>query len=332
MMGRFRNSLERYFNGLWYGQSRPGLAWRAMSELYRFSTKGNEVDYRTFPPGPVIVVGNITVGGGGKTPVVAALAELLKRDGRSPAIISRGYGGRSSIRPLRVQASDDPRLCGDEPLLLARSTGCPVWVCRRRHRAMHAAFDDGADVVLSDDGLQHIALPRSFEICVIDQARGFGNRRLLPAGPLRQPLSRLDRVDLVLRKCSASPTADDGLPGLAFEMKAGVAYRLVDRLPEELDLGTHYDAVCGIANPESFFATLESLGLSFRRHAFPDHHEYSGRDISTLTGPLLVTEKDAVKLERLEGLPDTLVLPVRADLPGPVRQTVLEHVRQFGRS
>ena len=329
MMGLFRNSLERYFNRLWYGQSRPGLAWRAMSGLYSFSASGKETTCQTLPPGPVVVVGNITVGGGGKTPVVAALAGALRRDGLQPAIISRGYGGHSPNQPMRVQASDDPRSCGDEPLLLACSTGCPVWVCRNRYSAMRAAFDEGADIVLSDDGLQHAALPRSFEICVIDESRGFGNGRLLPAGPLRQPLSRLEQVDLVLRKRTGLQSATTGLPGTPFVMEPGSAYRLSDRQQNELDAGRYYDALCGIANPESFFATLESLGLSFRRHVFPDHHGYRKSDIQGLEGPLLVTEKDAVKLERIDGLPETLVLPVWARLPQEVIRAVIDHVRQF---
>ena len=332
MMGRFRNSLERYFNTVWYGRSRPAAGWRALAGLHRLSTRHNDDDYRILPPGPVIVVGNITVGGGGKTPVVAALAAMLHGEGRQVAIISRGYGGRSPARPLRVQASDDPRLCGDEPLLLARSTGCAVWVCRKRYRAMRAAFDGGAEVVLSDDGLQHIALPRSFEICVVDESRGFGNGHLLPAGPLRQPLSRLDRTDLVLRKRTGSRPDGEDLPGTPFSLEVGGVYRLSDRHPVELDSCRRYDAVCGIANPESFFTTLESLGLSFRRHAFPDHHEYTSRDVEGLEGPLLVTEKDAVKLERLDGLPETLAIPVRACLPDDVLRMVSRHVREFIRT
>jgi tetraacyldisaccharide 4'-kinase len=327
-MGRLRSSLERYFNELWYERSRPGLAWRAASQLYRLGS-GRSADYRILPPGPVIVVGNITVGGGGKTPVVAALAAALVQAGCKPAIISRGYGGRSPLQPLRVQPSDDPGVCGDEPLLLARTSGCPVWVGRKRKRAMQAAFDGGADVVISDDGLQHSALPRSFEIVVVDEARGFGNGRLLPAGPLRQPLSRLERVDLVLRKRAGRQPTKLSLPGKPFLLEADQAFRLSGRQLVELDPGITYDAVCGIANPDSFFATLEAQDLSFRRHVFPDHHAFAARDLADLAGPLLVTEKDAVKLERLASLPETLVLPVRARLPQAAIEAVLSHVREF---
>ncbi len=328
-MGRLRDRVEGYFNRLWYGDARPGLGWRALSGVYDLATRKRLADTGEPLPGPVIVVGNITVGGGGKTPVVAALATVLVESGKRVAVISRGYGGQTPSRPLRIQASDDPRLCGDEPLLLARSTGCPVWVCRQRRLAMQAAFDDGAEVVLSDDGLQHVALPRSFEICVIDEARGFGNGRLLPAGPLRQPLERLDQVDLVLRKRIGGAAGKGGLPGQAFSIEPGRAYRLGDRQPVDLERVEAFDAVCGIANPDSFFATLESLGLDFRRHAFPDHHGFVVSDLAGLDGPLIVTEKDAVKLERLDGLPETVVLPIRARLPAQVLRQIRSHVREF---
>ena len=328
-MGRLRDRVERYFNGLWYESTRPGLPWRALSGLYALAAPGRVPDQRSALPGPVIVVGNITVGGGGKTPVVAALAATLVEEGRRVAVISRGYGGQSPARPLRVQVGDDPQVCGDEPLLLARSTACPVWVCRKRASAMQAAFDDGAEVVLSDDGLQHAALPRSFEICVIDEARGFGNRRLLPAGPLRQPLERLDQVDLVLRKRTTHTSERTDLPGLPFTIEPARAYRLGDRQPIDLQRMQTLDAVCGIANPDSFFDTLEGLGLHFRRHAFPDHHAFRATDLTGLKGPMIVTEKDAVKLEGLEGLPETLVLPIRARLPESALQTIKSHVGEF---
>ncbi|QOC21108.1 tetraacyldisaccharide 4'-kinase [Wenzhouxiangella sp. AB-CW3] len=328
-MTRFHDRFERYFNRLWYEQARPGFGWRALSGLYGMAARRHLARDYGKPPGPVIVVGNITVGGGGKTPVVAALSSELLSAGWRVAIISRGYGGRTSDEPFQVLPADDPKQCGDEPLLLARTTGCPVWVCRKRGLAMHAAFDDGADVVLSDDGLQHAGLPRSFEICVIDEARGFGNGQLLPAGPLRQPVARLDLVDLVLRKQAGGSASVSGLPGQAFAIEPGQAYRLADRQPVDLPSDQALDAVCGIANPESFFATLEHLGLYFRCHPFPDHHVFDSQALASLEGPLIVTEKDAVKLESLEGLPETLVLPVRASLPRSATQPVLEHVRNF---
>ncbi len=328
-MGRIRDGIERYFNRVWYDDRQPGLGWRALSGLYGLAAREGTDEDGQGPPGPVIVVGNITVGGGGKTPVVAALATALVDDGWRVAIISRGYGGQSPSQPLRVQAGDNPHVCGDEPLLLARSTGCPVWVCRKRKLAMQAAFDAGAEVVMSDDGLQHTALPRSFEICVIDESRGFGNGRLLPAGPLRQPLERLERVDLVLRKRTGPSSERTDLPGMAFVIEPGQVYRLGDHQPVDLESRQPFDAVCGIANPDSFFATLTLLGLRFRRHAFPDHHAFRASELAGLDGPLVVTEKDAVKLEGLVGLPETLVLPIGARLPAAVLEAVKRHVGEF---
>lgn len=329
-MGGARRRLENYFNRLWYRRRVAPAPWRALSRVYAvLAGPGQRPGAR--PPRPVIVVGNLTVGGGGKTPVVSALCGILEDAGFSAAIISRGYGARSGKMPRRIGPDSDPARDGDEPVLLARATGCPVWVCRRRDAALEAAVAGGADVVVSDDGLQNRSLPRSFEICVIDAARGFGNRQLLPAGPLRQPMRRLDDVDVVLCKGPAGKFGPGDLPGLPFELLVeGFAELGAARwhAPDHL-AGREVDAVCGIANPESFFDTLENLGLSVRRHAFADHHAYRTADLSGLAGPLVVTEKDAVKLERLENLPETWVLRIRAGLPDQATFMVLEHVRDF---
>jgi tetraacyldisaccharide 4'-kinase len=322
--------LERYLTGLWYTRTRrsPPIALRALVPLYRglSSRRWRQPDAR--PPCPVVVVGNITAGGSGKTPVVAALARALAEAGRAPAIISRGYGGSAARSPQPVTSSSDPGQVGDEPVLLARRAGCPVWVCRDRRAALSAALGGGADVVLADDGLQHPRLPRSFEICVVDGQRGLGNGLLLPAGPLRQPAERLDSVDLVLRKQSGAGQANG--PGLPFEVRPGRPYRLADEgaagpIPPEAE----FDAVCAIGNPHSFFALLEALGYRIRERAFPDHHVFSADELRRLPGPLLVTEKDAVKLERLERLPETWVLPIEAELPAEATRAVLDHVREF---
>lgn len=327
-----RNKLERYFNRLWYTDRTPGAGWRGLSGAYRVATARRAHRPLQQPPCPVIVVGNLTVGGGGKTPVTAALAELLRDEGMQVGIISRGYGAPEQRSPVRVEAGSDPGAYGDEPVALARRSGCPVWVCRHRKVALDAAIAAGADVVVADDGLQHQALPRSFEICVVDGARGFGNGRLLPAGPLRQPLSRLDEVDLVLVKQAGAASPGRNLPGQAFAMVPGECYRLVGgaAAPVSHLAGVTLDAVCGIANPESFFTTLEAAGLSIRRHAFPDHHAFSAAELQALPGPLIVTEKDAVKLERLDDLTETWVLPVEARIPAAAAEQILAHVREFG--
>lgn len=332
-MGRARRVLENYFNRRWYGAARTGKLWRGLSGLHARIAGEPER-----PPSgplecPVIVVGNISVGGGGKTPVVAAVVARLVAEGFHPAIVSRGYGGR--VRgPARVAGDSDPGLYGDEPVVLARRTECPVWIARDRAAAVGEALAAGADVIVCDDGLQNRGLPRSFEICVIDGARGFGNGRLFPAGPLREPVGRLDLVDMVLRKRPARGRGPTGLPGIGFDIRPG-EMRSLDgaRLIEAAELArSSVDAVCGIANPDGFFATLNSLGLSFRTHAFADHHVYSRRDLARLAGPLVITEKDAVKIEALDPDLEVWVLPVEADLPDEAFVPILSHVREFSGS
>lgn len=325
-----RSRLERYLTRLWYSQRRPPLWIRALVPLYRAAAAGRWARPEASPPCPVIVVGNITVGGSGKTPVVSALARLLARAGHAPAIISRGYGGHGGDQARAVTPSSDPEEVGDEPVLLARRAGCAVWVCRDRRAALAAARSGGADVIVSDDGLQHPRLPRSYEICVVDGLRGLGNGYLLPAGPLRQPDARLDSVDQVLLKQAGAGEAAPGSPGLPFAVLPGRPYRL--GAPEEGAAevpASELDAVCAIGNPNSFFALLDALGYRFRRRPFPDHHAFTSGELARMSGPLIITEKDAVKLERLENLPETWVLPIEASLPEPAVEAVLAHVREF---
>lgn len=325
-----RARFERYLTGLWYSRRRPPLWLRSLVPLYRAVAARRWRKPQGRPACPVIVVGNVTVGGSGKTPVVAALARFLAGCGYAPAVISRGYGGRTSDEPRAVTTSSDPGQVGDEPVLLARRAGCAVWVCRDRRAALDAACRGGADVVLADDGLQHPRLPRSYEVCVIDGMRGLGNGRLLPAGPLRQPLARLESVDEILVKTSGEPDTQPESLGRPFAVVPGRPYRLGS--PEELARElpqAEFDAVCAIGNPESFFALLDALGYRFRRRPYPDHHAYTSLELARLPGPLIVTEKDAVKLECLAGLPETWVLPIEARLPQAACEAVLEHVREF---
>lgn len=326
-----RARLEQYLTGLWYAQRRPPFWLRALVPLYRAVAAGRWGRPSERPPCPVIVVGNITVGGSGKTPVVAALARLLASAGHAPAVISRGYGGHRSEGPKAVTPMSDPDIVGDEPVLLARRAGCAVWVCRDRGAALAAALSGGADVILADDGLQHARLARSYEICVIDGLRGLGNRHLLPAGPLRQPIDRLDSVDQVLIKQAAAGQGGSEIPGTPFAVAPGRLYRLGGEHGHRAAAApaVEFDAVCAIGNPASFFALLEAMGYRFRRRPFPDHHAFKAGELARLPGPLLVTEKDAVKLERLSGLPETWVLPIEAELPGQVSEAVLAHVREF---
>jgi len=245
-------------------------------------------------PVPVVVIGNISVGGTGKTPLTLALAGQLLAHGHHPLIISRGYGG--TAQQQQVTTASTAQQVGDEPLLMARRKLCPVWVGRDRVATARAALKEHpqCDVVLCDDGLQHYRLQRDMEIVVIDGTRRFGNGLLLPAGPLREAESRLKTVDAVVVNGGKT-----GQGQYAMELSGTIFYNL--RRPgktasaAELQ-GLRLHAVAGIGHPQRFFDYLESLGLNAIPHAFPDHHPYSAADLAFEDcDALLLTEKDAVK-------------------------------------
>ncbi len=244
-------------------------------------------------PVPVIVVGNIMVGGTGKTPLVIWLAHFLCSRGMRPGIVTRGHGG-ARREPAAVSANDDPRICGDEPVLLARRTGVPVWSGVNRLAAGRALLEaySQCDVLICDDGLQHYRLARDIEIAVED-GRGVGNGLMLPAGPLREPASR--RVD-----ARVINSKDDCPPG-AFRMQLETAgiYRL-DRPDDPLEVtalqALRVHAVAGIGDPQRFFASVKALGLEAIAHAFADHHDFQPHDLEFENcDAVLMTEKDAVK-------------------------------------
>lgn len=282
-------------------------------------------------PVPVIVVGNIAVGGSGKTPVALWLVERLQRAGHHPLIISRGYGGRLA-GPCAVAPDADPRDCGDEPVLLARRAACPVWIGRDRVAVALAALaaHPDCDVVVTDDGLQHYRLCRDIEIAVVD-ARVLGNGLLLPAGPLREGLGRLAGCSLVLAH-GHLPAAIGGrlgrVPVHPVALVPAPLYRLSDpgcrREAREL-AALRLRAIAGIGRPERFFATLAELDLApVSTRAFPDHHGFTAADLA-LEGAdaLVVTEKDAVKLQASAPEP-CWVLPVDARIPDEAFDTIQE--------
>lgn len=244
---------------------------------------------------PVIVIGNISAGGTGKTPLTLALAKQLAERGWRPLIVSRGYRGKSR-RPQQVSADSTAQQVGDEPLLMARRDICPVWIGKDRAAAAHAAMlaNPQCNIVLCDDGLQHYRLQRDVEIAVIDGARGFGNGLLLPAGPLREPVERLLSVDAVV------VNGGDALSGqYAMHLSGELFYNLLD--PGQSAAADRFNttknhAVAGIGNPQRFFRHLEKLGIPFTPHAFPDHHPFSADDLAFADcDAILLTEKDAVK-------------------------------------
>ena len=256
---------------------------------------------------PVIVVGNITAGGTGKTPVVIWLANELRARAYSPGIVSRGYGGSASSAPIRVDEHSAPDVVGDEPLLLARHSGCPVAVDANRVHAAQALMSDGVDVIIADDGLQHYRLARDYEICVIDGSRGLGNRRLLPAGPLRELPERLSQVDQLL--VNGVVTATDRLSvaeqnAIPFALASAEACRLNESLtrPIERFAGTTVHAVAVIGNPRRFFDLLRGLDIQVIEHAFADHAALQPEDLQFGDDrAVFMTEKDAVKIGKKVG-------------------------------
>jgi tetraacyldisaccharide 4'-kinase len=293
-------------------------------------------------PVPVIVVGNIFVGGTGKTPLTIWLAGALRRAGYVPGVISRGYGAGEEA-PRAVGPASLPQEAGDEPVLIALHTGAPVMVGRDRvaaARALLAAHPE-VNVILSDDGLQHYALPRTVEIVLFD-ARGGGNGWMLPAGPLREPLSRRRDVTVV----NASP-GDGTLPPGAIRMQlhGGYAERLADR-GQRLPLAAlaavtkgadgrpaRIAAAAGIGNPARFFATLEEAGLSFLRLPLPDHYSFEHDPFAGVQADIiLITEKDAVKCVRNDALNEDArlwVVPVTASIDGALADNIVEKLRGF---
>ncbi|WP_417514015.1 tetraacyldisaccharide 4'-kinase [Marinobacter sp.] len=330
---------------LWYGKGRPLLILSPFSWIYRAVSdarrqKAHDAYVQKLPV-PVVVVGNITAGGTGKSPLTAWLVDEIRSAGWRPVILSRGYGGKSAGYPLLVTEDTLPALAGDEPVMLAQATSVPVVVDPDRRRGAAFALDNAlGDVLISDDGLQHYRLPRDIELAVFDGARGIGNGALIPVGPLREPVSRLNSVDFVV--VNGTDTADENglVPLHSF---AGIAHpqmyamrlkptRLVNlktgetRSPESLQ-GQKIRAIAGIGNPTRFFDTLKALGAKLIAVPFPDHHRFRPEDLGTESGHMLVmTAKDGVKCRGFA--PDNAwVLYVEAELPKAFSEAVLAKLR-----
>lgn len=302
-----------------------GLVYGIMVRLRRLLYRLNVIPSVRLPV-PVIVVGNLTVGGTGKTPLVLWLAAELQRQGRRPAILCRGYGG-TDAGPRAVLGDDDPGRVGDEPLLLATRGGCPVWIGRDRAAAGARMLGEHSDrdVIICDDGLQHYRIRRDLEIAVVDE-RGHGNGLLLPAGPLREPADRPVDATVLNGELTDSELVWSGVQGSrhgglgrAFWMRLEPrGFCFVHEPARAVSLaelsGKRLHAVAGIGNPLRFFALLKRLGLDPICHAFPDHHAYSAADLAFPECDLvLMTEKDAVKCSR-SGRSDLVALRVDAML------------------
>ena len=277
---------------------------------------------------PIVVVGNLSAGGTGKTPLVIAIAKLLARRGLRVGVVCRGYRGSASRWPRQVRSDSDPNRVGDEAVLLARRTGGPVAAGPNRIAAARILFRRGkCDVILSDDGLQHLRLARDVEIVVVDGVRRHGNGRCMPAGPLREPLGRLASVDLVVVNGAARSGE------LEMQLVAGDAVSLVDAgqtRPLDSFRGAPVHAVCAIGHAERFFRILEAHGVTVVRHPFPDHHPFREAEIRFLDGaPVLMTEKDAVKCERFADARHWYV-PVEAVLSSELEARLLAILRERG--
>jgi len=301
------------------------LLYRIHSLLYRYGILKTEQ-----LPVPVIVVGNLTVGGTGKTPLVAWLGEHLKQHGYSPGIILRGYKGRATSTPLRVTETTDPTDAGDEAVLLAQKTSLPVYACTDRLAAAWALLaETDCNVIISDDGLQHRRLGRDIEIVVIDGARRFGNGLYLPAGPMRESRSRLQSVDFVLVRGGQPRENEIGYEYAVSGFRnlvSGEFFEMVD-FPRPV-----INAVAAIGNPKQFFDSLVQMGFDVLRWPFPDHYRFRPADFAFNNDlPVIMTEKDAVKCADF-ATGNYWALVVEAELPAEFADTVLKRIDQVSKN
>lgn len=288
---------QHKWNQRWYSDKPVGLFHRFLAKLFaaiyhsrRFLYHIKILKTHRFNK-PVLVVGNITVGGGGKTPMVIYLAQQLMAQGLRVGVVSRGYGGQRKVEPMLVTPGADPAASGDEPLLMAKTLKIPVMVARKRAQAVKALIKQhNVDVVVSDDGLQHYAMSRDAEIVMLDNKRQIGNGLLLPAGPLREPAKRLDNVDLIVYKGQVEQ-------GLYYQHEIAQIYQLIQP-KNSRDVADFRSqkiiAMAGIARPDSFFSLLADNGLAVLKQPKPDHHVFQADDFSD-EQMTLITEKDAVK-------------------------------------
>jgi tetraacyldisaccharide 4'-kinase len=325
---------SRLCEAVWYG-SHPvshlllPLSWLycAIVWLRRLAYRLRWLDSHRLSA-PVIVVGNLTAGGTGKTPLVLWITDFLGRQGYRPGIVTRGYGGRGTKRPRLVKPDSDPFEVGDEPVLLARRSGRPVVAGADRAAAGKILLANSeCDMIVSDDGLQHYRLQRDLEILVVDASRGFGNGRCLPAGPLREPEERRRDVDLIL--CNGGPCPGGQLmhlvPGRLVSLRDGEITQSLGGLRRK-----RVTAVAGIGNPRRFFDLLRRRGLHVEERPYPDHHPFSPEDVASWPpGPVIMTEKDAVKCNKLARR-DIWYLPVEARPQTGFEQLLLNKIKGIG--
>ncbi|MBU2887424.1 tetraacyldisaccharide 4'-kinase [Gilvimarinus agarilyticus] len=337
------NDREARWLEAWYGGKRwvywllplEGL-FRGISFIRRFFIR--QYCQKKIPV-PVIVVGNLSVGGTGKTPVIIALVQYLQSRGHKVGVISRGYGSRAPEYPYVITAASSAEQAGDEPLSIWRATGCAVCIDANRVAAAHTLVQSGCTLLLSDDGMQHYRLGRDIEIAVLDAARGMGNGHCLPVGPLREAPGRLKSVDFVI----ANQTQLDGEVDIAtgaYHMRLQPRHwfrvKTLERLPlDTLVPGTRVHAVAGIGNPQRFFDTLARLNLAPQPHIYPDHHQFTVANFAFKAPlPVVMTSKDAVKCQPFAS-PNWLALEVDAVIDKkfwPALDAALKHVEDSSTS
>jgi tetraacyldisaccharide 4'-kinase len=324
--------LSEWVQSVWYEKRPIALLFLPLSAIFYAIVVVRRLLYKigfkksTRLTAPVIIIGNITVGGTGKTPFTIWLAQELKKKGYRPGIISRGYGGQASSWPQQVRPDSDPRTVGDEALIISRATHCPMAVGPDRAAAAQALLEHTeCDIILSDDGLQHYALQRTIEIVVVDGVRRLGNGFCLPAGPLREPMRRLNSVDLIV----VNGVASKGEVGMHLE--GAVAVNLKDETitrPLQSFKKERVVAVAGIGNPARFFNFLKRAGLEIEEKSFPDHHQFLQQDLDfSEQSTVLMTEKDAVKCKRFATGQEWYV-PVEAVLSSHASERISELLEQ----
>ena len=330
-------SLAQTIQTAWNNQEKWLIVLRPLSWLYRFAFLMNKAMYTHklkkiyTAPIPVMVIGNITVGGSGKTPLLIQLVKYLQSKGLSVGVISRGYGGVGPF-PALVHKESSPEIIGDEPALIVQSTGVAMAVGPNRQSSIELLLQNySLDLIISDDGLQHWALDRQIEWIVLDQNRGLGNEKLLPEGYLREPKSRLQNSSVIVH--SKQPQSL-----LNMHLQVGKPYLLRSgNLSNQFNSKKSYHVVVGIGFPQRFYQTLQNLGIEqFQAHEFPDHHEYKLSDLSFQNqNAIITTEKDAVKLKEIliqhpEFNIPIWVVPVEAVLSSDCYDLLEQQLQQVG--
>ncbi|MEO0442615.1 MAG: tetraacyldisaccharide 4'-kinase [Pseudomonadota bacterium] len=340
MSNSHQTYLQRLFLSLWYQKKYSAvfflllplsLILRALVPIRRHFLSRRTRPFKV----PIVVVGNITVGGTGKTPVVIAIAQALVEQGLQVGIISRGYGGTYQSCQM-VDGNTDVKQSGDEALLIAQQTHCPVAISRKRNQAVELLLENHphTDIIVSDDGLQHYSLKRNFEIVVIDGERKIGNGFCLPAGPMREPRSRLNSVDWVLVNKNDEIAMDfSSTPVNNIQLRPAGWHHLKTKRTVALSplpwsaKDSPVTAIAGIGNPERFFDSLRQLKIDARTIAFDDHHRFTKKDFDTLSEPLVMTEKDAIKCIRF-AKHNWWSLQVKVTLPQALIHSVIKLASQ----